>query len=159
VLDHISVGVSDLERSARFYDAVLGSLELTCVYKDHRLVGYGPRSARPWPVDSELARFWLNVSSPGGSPSGHIAFVAFNAAAVDRFHQAGLSAGGADDGAPGIRPHYHPNYYAAYLIDPDGHRLEATYHYGTSARPPWKALLAARSKDEVASWVRAKLRR
>ena len=119
MIDHISVGVSDLERSATFYEAALGALGLARLVTRPRTIGFG--QAYP--------EFWINLR--GGMPhvppeSGvHICLRAKTTVEVDAFHAAALSAGGASDGAPGIRPHDRVRYYAAFVVDPDGNRIEA----------------------------------
>jgi catechol 2,3-dioxygenase-like lactoylglutathione lyase family enzyme len=119
MIDHISVGVSDLERSATFYEATLGALGLTRIVTRPRTIGFG----KAYP------EFWINLRE--GMPhvtseSGvHICLRAGTTAEVDAFHAAALSAGGASDGAPGIRPHDRVRYYAAFVVDPDGNRIEA----------------------------------
>jgi catechol 2,3-dioxygenase-like lactoylglutathione lyase family enzyme len=118
LIDHLQLVVSDLERSKRFYSAVLDALGVP-------LGGDGPGFF--W--SDEL--FVSDVQSPAaaGRQTGraHIAFQAVDRAAVERFHRAGLAAGGADNGAPGER-NYHPGYYAAFLLDPDGNNVEAVHH-------------------------------
>jgi catechol 2,3-dioxygenase-like lactoylglutathione lyase family enzyme len=125
MLHHLSLGVTDIERSARFYDEVLGALGYQRVWSDLRpgetgqAVGYGPAGS-----GDQLAI--KQVASPAGEiPGFHVAFAASTRAAVVRFHRAALASGGRDNGAPGMRPHYGPNYFAAFVIDPDGNRLEA----------------------------------
>ncbi|MCK1300419.1 VOC family protein [Bradyrhizobium sp. 24] len=119
MIDHISVGVSDLQRSATFYEAALGALGLARVITRPRTIGFG----KAYP------EFWINLRE--GMPhvtleSGvHICLRAKTSAEVDAFHAAALSAGGASDGAPGIRPHDRVRYYAAFVVDPDGNRIEA----------------------------------
>lgn len=162
VIDHLSIAVRDLQRSGRFYDAALAPLGLMRAFEDTRLVGYGPSvsGVGRWPVNSELVRFWLSQArneeeSAGG---GHVAFVAPSGAAVDSFFAAACAAGGHDDGPPGIRASYHPGYYAAYVRDPDGHRIEAVCHYGAGTSARWRTVLQVRSSAELLSFVRAKLR-
>lgn len=124
MLDHISIGVSDLKKAQEFYDAVLKPLGLKRVYEVDGASGYGRNAQEP--------RFWIAV--PDGraavkpSAGTHIAFAAGNRRQVDRFHEKALAAGAKDNGKPGLRPHYHPNYYGAFAIDPDGHRIEAVCH-------------------------------
>jgi catechol 2,3-dioxygenase-like lactoylglutathione lyase family enzyme len=119
MIDHISVGVSNLDRSARFYEATLAALGLTRVVTRPRTVGFG----KAYP------EFWINLREGMGRvppESGvHICLRARTTAEVDAFHAAALSAGGASDGAPGIRPHDRVRYYAAFVVDPDGNRIEA----------------------------------
>jgi catechol 2,3-dioxygenase-like lactoylglutathione lyase family enzyme len=110
MIDHISVGVSDLDRSARFYEAALAPLGFV---RDGS--GFGPKDA---------PSLWL-YEGEGKNRGTHVALKAKNHAAVDAFHTAGLKAGGKDNGAPGLRKDYSPKYYAAFLIDPDGNNVEA----------------------------------
>ncbi len=121
MLGHISFAVSDLPRSKAFYDRILEALGHVCVYEDARVVGYGRAG------QSQDQLLLIARSAPVQPPSEgfHLAFDAYSCGAVDRFHAAGPAAGGADNGPPGLRPHYGPTYYAAFLIDPDGYRLEA----------------------------------
>jgi catechol 2,3-dioxygenase-like lactoylglutathione lyase family enzyme len=120
MLHHLSFGVSDLERSARFYDAALRPLGYVRVWTDATAIGYGIESG-----DDKFAikRRTGEATAPG--PGFHLAFAAPARDAVDRFHRAALKHGGVDDGAPGLRPQYGANYYAAFVIDPDGFRIEA----------------------------------
>jgi len=126
MLHHISLGVADIQRSARFYDAVLGALGYVRVWEDLRpgqegqAVGYGPPGS-----GDKLAIKQRNAPDPAPGPGFHLAFSAPTRAAVDQFHEAALRAGGEDNGAPGPRPEYGPHYYAAFIIDPDGYRIEA----------------------------------
>ena len=119
MIDHISVGVRDLERAARFYEATLAALGLSRLVTRPATIGFG----RSYP------EFWINLRAgmkPVESESGaHICLRAKSAAAVDAFHAAALGAGGTSDGAPGLRPHDRVRYYAAFVIDPDGNRIEA----------------------------------
>jgi catechol 2,3-dioxygenase-like lactoylglutathione lyase family enzyme len=119
MIDHISVGVADLDRAARFYEAVLASLGLTRLVTRPKTIGFG----------KSYPEFWINLR-PGMAKvtpeSGvHICLRAKTAAEVDAFHAAALAAGGASDGAPGIRPHDRVKYYAAFVVDLDGNRVEA----------------------------------
>ena len=122
-LHHVSLGVTDLERAARFYDAVLAPLGLVRVWEDtsavEAAIGYG----RPAQPDVIALKQRSAASAPG--PGFHLALSAPDRDAVARFHAAALTHGGTDDGAPGLRPHYGPDYFAAFVCDPDGHRLEA----------------------------------
>lgn len=126
MLHHLSLGVTDLERACRFYDAALGALGYRRLWSrldgdaQRRAVGYG----REGP-DEALALYWRPGAAVAAGPGFHLAFEAPDRAAVDAFHAAALVAGGRDDGAPGLRPHYGAHYYAAFVVDPDGHRLEA----------------------------------
>ena len=123
MLGHISFGVSNLKRSAAFYDACMASLSYVRVFTGLDAVGYG----LPGTENDRL----LLIQQPGPvTPPGtgfHLAFIAPSRAAVDRFHSAALQFGGLDQGAPGLRPHYGPDYYAAFVLDPDGYKLEAKH--------------------------------
>jgi catechol 2,3-dioxygenase-like lactoylglutathione lyase family enzyme len=119
MIDHISVGVSDLERSARFYEAALAPLGLSRLVTRRANIGFG----------KNYPEFWINLRSgmtPVAPESGvHICLRAKATAEVDAFHAAALEAGGRSDGAPGLRPHDRVRYYAAFVVDPDGNRIEA----------------------------------
>lgn len=115
MIDHVGFEVSDLARSGRFYDAVLYALGARRMVQSEHVIAYGVN--RP--------QLWIVVRGRAPRPSyGHLALTATGKAAVDAAHQAGLANGGADDGAPGMRPQYGLRYYAAYLLDPDGLRVE-----------------------------------
>lgn len=126
MLHHLSLGVADIERAAAFYDAALRPLGIVRVWSDLRpgetgqAVGYGP----PGGGDA-LALKQVPGGAVGDVPGFHVAFAAPSRAAVAAFHAAALAAGGRDNGAPGLRPHYGPHYYAAFVVDPQGYRLEA----------------------------------
>jgi catechol 2,3-dioxygenase-like lactoylglutathione lyase family enzyme len=124
MLDHVSLGVTDLERSRRFYDAALQPLGLV------RTVDFQDRGSDYGAMAGQLGVEFTITIERGVSPSTgtHICFRAPDRASVSAFHRAALMAGGRDDGAPGVRPEYHPDYYAAFVIDPDGHRIEAVCH-------------------------------
>jgi catechol 2,3-dioxygenase-like lactoylglutathione lyase family enzyme len=116
MLDHVTIGVEDIERSQRFYDLALRPLGVTRLYGDgNRFAGYG--------VDPK-AFFWIGIRDIAQTGS-HIAFAADDRSTVDRFYAAAITAGGRDNGPPGIRPHYDPSYYGAFVFDPDGHNIEA----------------------------------
>jgi catechol 2,3-dioxygenase-like lactoylglutathione lyase family enzyme len=119
MLGHISFGVIDLVRSMAFYDATLTPLGMVRVWTDTDAAGYG----RPGGGDKFAIKRRDDTRVPG--PGFHLAFNAPNHAAVDAFHRAALATGGRDNGAPGLRPHYGPTYYAAFVFDPDGYALEA----------------------------------
>lgn len=115
MFDHVGFEVSDLARSARFYDAIMHRLGGRRMFEGPSAIAYGRTSAALWIVER------------GREPAagyGHIALSAVGKAAVDAAYRAGLDAGGTDDGPPGPRPQYGPRYYAAYLCDPDGLRVE-----------------------------------
>jgi catechol 2,3-dioxygenase-like lactoylglutathione lyase family enzyme len=119
MIDHVSVGVADLDRAARFYEATLATLGFSRLVTRPATIGFG----KTYP------EFWINLrGSMARVPqqSGtHICMRARTDAEVDAFHAAALTAGGASDGAPGLRPHDRVKYYAAFVIDPDGNRIEA----------------------------------
>ncbi|MGL6290887.1 MAG: VOC family protein [Silanimonas sp.] len=119
MIDHISIGVSDIARSRRFYDAVLAPLGYTCLSEGGDSLGYG----------EDQVQLWMNLTArpvkPDRASGLHVCFAASTRAGVDAFHRAALAAGGEDNGAPGVRADYDANYYAAYVIDPDGYRIEA----------------------------------
>lgn len=121
MLDHISTGVSDLDRGMAFYDTALAALGFARCMTFDQAAGYG---ADDRPV------FWIGLAGEAAAPSKgfHVAFRADSRSAVDAFHAAAMAAGASDNGQPGLRPRYHPNYYAAFVIDPDGHKLEAVCH-------------------------------
>ena len=115
MFDHVGLEVADLERSARFYDALLFALGGRRMFEGPGAIAYG--------VDR--AQLWLVARGRGPGPAfGHVALTAAGKAAVDAAHAAGVANGGGDQGAPGPRPQYGPGYYAAYLSDPDGYRVE-----------------------------------
>jgi catechol 2,3-dioxygenase-like lactoylglutathione lyase family enzyme len=125
MLDHVSLGVKDLERSRRFYDAAFRSLGLV------RTVDFEGRGSDYGSKAGQLGvEFTITVESSGASPSQgtHICFLAPDREAVRTFHAAALAAGGRDHGGPGARSQYHPDYYAAFVLDPDGHHIEAVCH-------------------------------
>lgn len=133
MLDHVSITVNDLDRAAPFYDAVMAALGVPCVYRDGDMLGYGVRN-RP----GDDAHTYLTVRRSSGqvvADNRHWAFRAPDRAAVDAFHAAGLAHGGTSNGASGLRPTYHETYYAAFLIDPEGNRIEAVVHHHASGRP------------------------
>lgn len=118
MLGHVSFGVKDLARARAFYDAVLAPFGWVRLW-DGEGLGYGPPSG-----GEKLNLFQADDARPPG-PGFHLAFDAPDRAAVDAFHAAALAHGGGDNGPPGLRPHYGSDYYAAFVVDPDGHRLEA----------------------------------
>lgn len=125
VYDHLSVGVTDLERSAAFYAAVLGALGHVQLFRTARAAGYG---APGFTGEAPFAIISFGAERTPPERGLHLAFAAADRDAVNAFHAAALAAGGVDDGPPGIRMNYDPGYYAAFVIDPDGHRLEAVVH-------------------------------
>jgi catechol 2,3-dioxygenase-like lactoylglutathione lyase family enzyme len=124
MLDHIGFPVSDYARSKVFYEKALAPLgyvlvmEVTQTANDRAAAGFGA-NGKP--------DFWIGGEGSLNKPI-HIAIAAKARATVDAFYRAALAAGGRDNGAPGLRPHYHPNYYGAFVLDPDGHNIEAVCH-------------------------------
>jgi catechol 2,3-dioxygenase-like lactoylglutathione lyase family enzyme len=121
VIDHIAVGVSDLPRSIEFYTqalAPLGFQRLGPWSEGARSVAFGPE---------DLDDFAISLDYPTGA-GVHVCFAADNREQVDAFHAAALAAGGRDNGAPGPRHEYSPGYYGAFVLDPDGHNIEAVHH-------------------------------
>jgi catechol 2,3-dioxygenase-like lactoylglutathione lyase family enzyme len=120
MIDHTGITVSDLQASKRFYEAALAPLGYAVLMEVPGGAGIG--FGEPPKPD-----FWIIGGTPN-EPRLHIAFRAKDRATVDAFYRAALAAGGRDNGAPGLRPHYHPNYYGAFVLDPDGHNIEAVCH-------------------------------
>ncbi|QNA83642.1 VOC family protein [Sphingomonas sp. So64.6b] len=125
MIDHLGIRAADFEASRRFYDAALSALGIVPVMEvtpeqsgGYHGIGYG-RNGKP--------SFWLGNDGPLGEGL-HIALSAASRAEVDAFYQAALAAGGRDNGPPGIRAHYHPTYYGAFVLDPDGINVEAVCH-------------------------------
>ena len=125
MIDHLGIDVADFEASKAFFDKAMAPLGASLLYMvpleytgGAKVGGYG----RDRPV------FWLQEGKGGQKAHQHVAFTARSRAEVDAFHAAALAAGGKDNGAPGLRPHYHPNYYGAFVFDPDGNNAEAVCH-------------------------------
>lgn len=117
MIDHVTIGVDDVAASRAFYERALEPLGMAVVMGGEYGAGFG-RDGKP--------EFWIR-SRTGRDPV-HIAFSSPDRATVDAFHAAALAAGGTDNGGPGVREHYHPSYYAAFVLDPDGHNVEAVCH-------------------------------
>lgn len=117
MIDHVVIGVADVARSRRFYQRALAPLGAEVVLDLPVYVGLGAQG-RPW--------FFLAAREV--TEHLHVAFTAADRATVDAFHAAALKAGGVDNGAPGLRPIYHRNYYGAFVLDPDGNNIEAVCH-------------------------------
>ncbi|HEX4157842.1 MAG TPA: VOC family protein [Rhizomicrobium sp.] len=156
MLHHVSVGVSDVANAAEFYDAVLGALgyKRTAQYLPYA-IGYGEGTSE----------FWIQLPGDQGSPSpgngAHIGFAARTREAVHRFHETALENGGTDNGPPGPRPDYGPDYYGAFVRDPFGNKLEATLNpaSGKRARPARAAKLrrnAAKKRAPGKTRIKAK---
>ena len=122
MLGHISFGVADLARSAEFYDAILAPLGYVRIWSRQHAVGFGEKSR-----GDKLALFAKAGQAAAPGPGFRLAFTAPNRDAVDAFHAEALRAGAIDCGAPGPRPQYGANYYAAFVLDPDGYKLEAVH--------------------------------
>ncbi|MCA6111771.1 VOC family protein [Bradyrhizobium cenepequi] len=124
MIDHIGFPVSDYQRSLAFYQQALAPLDYTLIMevtqenRAYRAAGFGA-GGKP--------DFWIGGEGGLEKPL-HVAIVAKDRATVDAFYKAAIAAGGRDNGAPGIRAHYHPNYYGAFVLDPDGHNIEAVCH-------------------------------
>lgn len=120
-LDHVGIKVADFPRAKAFYDAALGALGITCLssfsFGTEHYAGYG----------RDEPDFWISTPRNGMGET-HIAFSAKSRAEVEAFYSVALSMGGRDNGPPGIRAHYHPNYYGAFVFDPDGNNVEAVCH-------------------------------
>jgi catechol 2,3-dioxygenase-like lactoylglutathione lyase family enzyme len=121
MFDHVSIGVRDVPRAKRFYDAALRPLGYVCASENPDTLGYGRDKIGLW-----IGKVAQPVPSDRGS-NLHFCFAAPSRAAVDAFHLAAVSAGGSDNGAPGPRPDYGADYYAAFVVDPDGYRIEAYF--------------------------------
>ena len=122
MFDHVGINVRDYRASRAFYEQALAPLGYTVAmaFDEWKACGFGT-DGKP--------TFWISEREPVGTGS-HIAFTADDRATVDAFHAAALAAGGVDNGAPGIREHYHANYYGAFMYDLDGNNVEAVCHTG-----------------------------
>ncbi|MEP6997978.1 MAG: VOC family protein [Betaproteobacteria bacterium] len=118
MFDHIGIGATNLGASKAFFLEALAPLGVTVAMEAPDAVGMG-RDGKP--------SLWLGTTAEKCGPL-HLAFTAENRSQVDNFHRRGLAAGGKDNGPPGLRPHYHANYYAAFVIGPDGHNVEVVCH-------------------------------
>jgi catechol 2,3-dioxygenase-like lactoylglutathione lyase family enzyme len=129
ILDHVTLTVSDYAKAKAFYERALAPLGITALMDFGQACGFGRDQKPSFWIGAGPASFQnaeqLRVITPA-----HVAFVAGSRAEVEAFHKAALEAGGKDFGAPGIRAHYHPNYYGAFVLDPDGHDIEAVFHGG-----------------------------
>jgi catechol 2,3-dioxygenase-like lactoylglutathione lyase family enzyme len=120
MFDHVIIDVLDLEASRAFYERALAPLGISVVMELDGRTAFGPERGRP--------QFWLVARGTSGAAGVHVAVAASDREAVDAFHRAAVAAGGRDNGRPGLRPQYHPNYYGAFVLDPDGNNLEAVHH-------------------------------
>jgi catechol 2,3-dioxygenase-like lactoylglutathione lyase family enzyme len=125
MIDHTGLTVTDFAVSKAFYEAALAPLGYGVLMAfsegHHHVAGLGETATRK-------PDFWIHNGPETQSPNMHIAFAAKDRATVDAFYRAALAAGGRDNGAPGLRPHYHADYYGAFVLDPDGHNIEACCH-------------------------------
>ncbi len=126
MIDHIGLSVTYLDRARQFYEPALQPLGIAVVMEvtEEMTGGHGAhlglgRAGNPF--------FWIGTGK-AATAGCHVAFAAADRAQVDAFHAAALAAGGRDNGAPGLRPHYHPGYYGAFVLDPDGNNIEAVFH-------------------------------
>lgn len=117
MIDHAAVNVSDLEAGKRFYNQALEPLGYSLAFEVEEFLGY---------ADADMPNFGVVRRDPVGG--GHVAFQSPDRATVDSFYEAAMAAGGADNGPPGLREHYHPTYYAAYVRDADGNNIEVVCH-------------------------------
>ncbi|MBN3788467.1 VOC family protein [Burkholderia sp. Ac-20353] len=131
LLDHVSIGVPDIQAARPFYDAVMAALGACKVYDRPNALGYGERCN----ANDTASTFLAVYQDPAeiGTNKRHWCFKAPSRAHVDAFFEAGMSTGGRSDGDPGLRPHYHSDYYAAFLVDPAGNRVEAVCHAAANA--------------------------
>lgn len=119
IIDHVTLGVSNIENAQHFYHRVMPALGFRCLWEKPSMIAYGVEGADD---------FGLQFDDGSSRRGTHVAFRAPDRASVNRFHSEALAAGGRDDGAPGLHPEYHGSYYAAFVIDPDGNRIEAVCH-------------------------------
>jgi catechol 2,3-dioxygenase-like lactoylglutathione lyase family enzyme len=120
MIDHAGFGVSDYARSKAFYEQALAPLGLSLLMEPMaEAAGFG-EDGKPF--------FWIEARSPASPGAVHVAFAVEDRETVDAFHAAALAAGGTDNGAPGVRELYHPTYYGAYVLDPDGNNVEVVNH-------------------------------
>ena len=126
MFDHVKFGVSDFAASKAFYLQALAPLGYTLLMEiPKELTGHEPVAGFG---EAPKPDFWVGGATSGNAPPVHVAFRAKSRAQVDAFYAAALGAGGTDNGAPGVRPHYHAHYYGAFVRDPDGHNVEAVCH-------------------------------
>ena len=123
MLSHVTIGSSDPNKASEFYDQVLKTLGIEVLFNVEGAVAYGEAAG---PKTFLLKPF--DGCPPSPSNGGHVAYLAKTRAQVNAFYQSALQAGGTDEGAPGLRPQYHPYYYAAYVRDPEGNKIQAVCH-------------------------------
>ncbi len=119
IFDHVTLGVSDFEKARLFYNRVMPVLGLPLLWENSTMLTYGIEGGQD---------FGLQLDNSGARSGTHVAFRAHDRESVNRFHAEAMAAGGSDAGAPGLRPKYHASYYAAFINDPDGNRIEAVFH-------------------------------
>jgi catechol 2,3-dioxygenase-like lactoylglutathione lyase family enzyme len=139
-IDHISLSVADFDKAKAFYAAALAPLRIGVLMEfpmdnGEKVMGLG--------ADGKA---FLWISGGGKATHAHIALRAESRDQIDAFHRAALAAGGADNGAPGLRPHYHANYYAAFVLDPEGHNIEAVMHAAPARRATKAKAAVARGR-------------
>ena len=127
IIDHITVNVTDYARAKVFYTKVLAALDVKLVMEFGMAAGFGRNGKPDFWVGQGKTTFQTEAHASAPTPI-HVCFVARSRDEVDAFHRAALEAGGRDFGAPGVRAHYHENYYGAFVLDPDGHNIEAVFH-------------------------------
>ncbi len=125
MIDHTGLNVSDPEKSRKFYDQALAPLGYKCLMEVPKEYT-GGKVALGYGVSPKMD-FWMSEGTPN-EPRLHIAFRADSRKQVDEFYKCAMEAGGRDNGVPGLRPHYHKDYYGAFVLDPDGHNIEAVCH-------------------------------
>ena len=118
MIDHVNIGVADLAASRAVYERALAPLGYVAIMERPYGIGFG-REGKP--------DFWISSDRPVSGPL-HVALASPDRATVDAFHREAVAAGGGDNGPPGLRPHYHPSYYGAFVLDPDGNNVEAVAH-------------------------------
>jgi catechol 2,3-dioxygenase-like lactoylglutathione lyase family enzyme len=135
MIDHLGFNVRDVAAARVFYDAALAPLQIAVVMTvppeqtgGRTYLGYG-KTADSRSIQAGKPSLWIGDDPELGNKL-HVAFAADSREQVDAFHAAAVAAGGRDNGAPGLRPHYHPGYYGAFVLDPDGHNIEAVFHGG-----------------------------
>lgn len=125
MINHTGINVTDVARSRVFYDAALATLGMGAKLDLGDAIGFGRTPAQKG--DDPGGAFWISRGTPH-EPRVHVAFTAMSREEVISFHAAALGNGGRDNGAPGLRPHYHQHYFAAFVLDPDGYNIEAVFH-------------------------------
>lgn len=131
MLDHVSLRVTDYDRSKRFYEAALAPLGYVLAMESDSGAGFRKGFIPAFWIkqsDATMAQVPVSPSSGCGGPAVHVAFASDDRRSVDAFYHAAIEAGARDNGAPGLRPNYHANYYGAFVLDPDGYNIEAVCH-------------------------------